>query len=478
MAYRLLKHCLVFVMARGVKRQSSDADGVLSRRGVKTRRVSEVDDNLLQEANKGMPWLGTCFLCRKSRDKRKLNGIRYNAKNDKYEHNEEIRLNQSQCHHLVRRYSVNAKGSLCAECTSVMNDMAEKSVPLLLLYGLLLLIRRDCGRDFDASYGGRLLQLRVVRVQDLDVPVLSTEQQTYYSTNIIFRHGCKAHSVWDRRTRLLHNHISSAPIGTNEATMLALAKTYFGAGFKLKSEAEQKLTSSMPSAAKVKYASDVIAGDCSAADVHTYFSYARDEEGRKNYLAPFSMMALMVVQAIPMPLIVLFRQAVDAFWTTSWGACAAVNYILGKKKLRYYSPQNAARTSSTRASDKRLATGAVIVFSFGPFGKLIHDIFRAMNVPWGFACTTSFLFCEARKYYGANVAQYRHNFQDPAMRQRFVADLMEQLDAEGLIHQSSDIGSFLTVQGPDEFITPEDGLEDIATKKTSAARQPWLSAWL
>jgi len=400
----------------------------------------------------------------KSGDKRQLNGISYKKKNDKYEHNEEIRLNQSQCHALVRRYSMNAKGMLCGKCTSVMNDKAEKIAPLFSVYGLLLLIRRDCGRDFDVCYEGRHLQLRIIKVQDLDVPVLLTEQHAYYSTNILFRHGCKAHSVWDRRTRSLHDHISSMPIGTDEATMTAVAKIYFGAGFKVKKEAEQKLSSSMPSAAKIKNASEMIEGDCSAEDVHTYFSYARDDEGNKKFLAPFAMIALMLLQAIPMLLILFFRRAVDTLWTTSWGPCAAVNHLLGKKKFRYYSPQETTngrrKTSSMRARDKRLVTGTVIVLSLGPFGKLIHDIFRAMNVPWGFAGTISFLLCEARKYYAENVAQYRQRFQDPAMRQRFVADLMEQLDAGGLLHQSSDIGSFLTVEGSDEFITPSDDEED------------------
>ena len=164
-------------MKRSAKRQSCDVDGVLSSRGVKNRRRSERDSNWLQEKNK----IKSCLLCMKSRDKREFNGISYNTSRDTYEHNEEIRLNQSQCHGLVRRYSKNAqaKSRLCAGCTSVMNDLAEKSVPPFLVYGLLLLIRRDCGRDFDASYGGRHLQLRVIIAQDLEVPVLSTEQQTY-----------------------------------------------------------------------------------------------------------------------------------------------------------------------------------------------------------------------------------------------------------------------------------------------------------
>ena len=453
-------------MKRDAKGQSCDVDGVFSSRGVKNRRRSERDSNRLQENNK----IKSCLLCRKIRDKRELNGIYYNRIRDTYEHNEEIRLNQSQCHDLVRRFSESsqAKSRLCARCTSVMNDLAEKSVPHFLVYGLLLLIRRDCGRDFDASYGGRHLQLRVTIVQDLEVPVLSTEQQTYYSTNIIFRHGCKAHSVWDRRARLLHNHICGAPIGTNVATMLALAKTYFGAGFKLEREAEQRLISSRPSAANLKNASDVIKGDCSAKDVHTYFSYARDEEGSKNYLGPFAMMALMRVQAIPAPLAERLHQAADEFWTTSWGPSAAINYILGKKKLRYYSPKDAARTSSTRAQDKRLATGAVIVLSRSPFGKLIHDIFRAMNVPWGFACTINFLLCEARKYYAKPVAKYRQRFQDQAVRQRFWVDLVKQLGAVGLIHQGTDIGSFLTVPGSDEFITTGDWAEDFEDDEEQA----------
>lgn len=110
-----------------------------------------------------------------------------------------------------------------------------------------------------------------------------------------------------------------------------------------------------------------------------YFNYARDEEGSKNFLAPFAMMSLMLCLSISMPVLLLMRRAVDTMWTTSWGPCTALNYLVGARKLRYYSPQDKTTgrraSSSVRAKDKRVVTGAVIVLSSSALGEMIHNVF-------------------------------------------------------------------------------------------------------
>ena len=171
------------------------------------------------------------------------------------------------------------------------------------------------------------------------------------------------------------------------------------------------------------------------------------------------MMSLMLCFSISMPVILLMRRAVDTMWTTSWGPCTALNFLVGAKKLRYYSPQEQTSgrrlSSSVHAKDKRVATGAVIVLSSCELGKMIHNVFRAMGVPWGFGCQLSFLLCEARKYFGENVSLWRRRFHSQASRDQFEAVLKKTFPT-----RSINIGSFLKVDGEDCFITPSDDESD------------------
>ena len=72
--------------------------------------------------------------------------------------------------------------------------------------------------------------------------------------SLTVRQGCKAHSCWDKRVRLLDQRLSALPIGVSEAFILALAKHFFTAGFKLSASAEAELLHWTPTERQVAVA--------------------------------------------------------------------------------------------------------------------------------------------------------------------------------------------------------------------------------
>ncbi len=234
-------------------------------------------------------------------------------------------LEDIMVHEILRRFSSKNRALLCDKCRQYTNAVAQAEVPETMLFSLLLLIRRDSGRDFTTFWQGKEVILSCVEVMGYMVPRLRVGSASYVSSAIIMRHGCKAHSCWDRRSRLLQARLRSLPVGAGDADMLAYAKYFFSCGFGLDQEKEAVLDMHCVSEKRTKNAQD--AAGC-VEDLGRYFCYAKDETGTKQYLGVFAMMSLLqCFHLLSCQLFLMLRNAVETTFATSWGPAAAVIFV-------------------------------------------------------------------------------------------------------------------------------------------------------
>ena len=175
----------------------------------------------------------------KSGDARHFSAIAVSG--DGFKKGEGVMLEDIMVHEILRRFSSKNRALLCDKCRQYTNAVAQAEVPETMLFSLLLLIRRDSGRDFTTFWQGKEVILSCVEVMGYMVPRLRVGSASYVSSAIIMRHGCKAHSCWDRRSRLLQARLRSLPVGAGDADMLAYAKYYLSCGFGLDQEKEAVL---------------------------------------------------------------------------------------------------------------------------------------------------------------------------------------------------------------------------------------------
>ena len=385
------------------------------------------------------------MLCMGSFDARACYSINGSA-DGTYKRSDDLQLTDLMCRELTKRYTERNKGILCPECAECLRGVMEP--PLMLVRGILLLIRRDCGRDFFVEWNGDVLDLSAVTIENVVVPLLKSRStgRTFLSENLAFRAGCKAHSCWDQRVQLLGRRLANLPVGAGDGDMLAYAKHYIGSGFKLNPEKTAAMEGQVLSDRLKKNAEEALGN---AESVAKYVRYSGDEDGCRAYLGMYVLMALLTqLHRLTMPTFMLIRRTLDTWFETSWGPAAAVNYMLGANRLRYYSPQSERHnTSSVRDRDKRLVSACFMIMKHTDFGHMVASVYKAMGVPHSYAATLSFPFCELRKYYGPNVNQYREMFQDSDAR----AALRKELQKYG-----EDVDSFLFVDSDDDFVTESD----------------------
>jgi len=426
---------------RKVARHTSDVASVKDFNGPSR------DHKLLHTAvDRDKTWHRNCCLCLTSDDARHMTAISCDASRN-IQRPANVQLTEPILWEIMRRYTSNNKGLLCDKCRRFANLVATVQVPLMLVVGLLLLIRRDCGRDFSVGWNGSTVKATSVTIQGYLVPVLEYKGLRYVSSNIIVRHGCKAHSCWDRRSKLLQERVVNLPVNASDATKLAYAKHYFGCGFKLDNESEAALATVVMSSRQVHNAESAMG--C-VEDLARYFSYSADESGPKAFLGIFAMMSLLVnPHTLESRTYFMLRRAVETWFTTSWGPAKCVNFMTQHRYLRDYSPQDLSRkTSSTRDRDKRLATVTFLILIHTQLGAMIAAIFKSVGVPYAYAACLSFLYCELRKYYAEHVTGYRRGFDDRATRNAF---------AEEVAKHGIDIGCWLNTDGlAEEFITAEE----------------------
>ena len=140
-------------MKKDLVRQSSDFDGIKDYDG------PQRDRDLLHKDKHSESWHRNRMLCMRSFNARACNSI--NGSSDgTYERSDDLHLTDVMCRELTKRFTQRNKGLLCRSCAECLRGVMQP--PLMLVRGILLLIRRDCGRDFSVQWEQDVLDLTAV----------------------------------------------------------------------------------------------------------------------------------------------------------------------------------------------------------------------------------------------------------------------------------------------------------------------------